>query len=242
MQIIGHRGARAVAPENTLRAIREGMLCADYVEVDARLSRDGVPVVIHDATLDRTTNGTGPVRNTLFSVLENLDAGEGERIPALSQVCDTVRGACGLFVEIKEPGTEDAICSVLAERGGTRLYIVSFHADSVARAGVLLPGATTGLITSTDLPDPVGAARSAGAGALLPKKDLLTRGLVASAHTEGLLVIPWILNEKEEISRAYRLGVDACATDDPCRIRRIVSLLETAPGRFTHPGSRYRVK
>ncbi|KQC03021.1 MAG: glycerophosphodiester phosphodiesterase [Methanoculleus sp. SDB] len=227
MQIIGHRGARAVAPENTLRAIREGMRCADYVEVDVRLSREGLPVVIHDATLDRTTNGTGFVRNTLFSDLHRLDAGEGERIPTLSQVCDTVGGACGLVVEIKEQGTEDVICTMLAERGGNRLYIVSFHADSIARAGVLLPHATTGLITSRDQPDPVAAARSAGAGALLPKKDLLTPGLVASAHREGLLVIPWTLNNEEEISRAYDCGADACATDDPCRIRRIIARLET---------------
>ncbi|MBN1194825.1 MAG: glycerophosphodiester phosphodiesterase [Methanomicrobiaceae archaeon] len=227
MQIIGHRGARAVAPENTLRAIRIGTLCADFVEVDVRLSRDGVPVVIHDATLDRTTNGMGAVRDMLFSDLQKLDAGEGERIPALSQVCATVGDDCGLVVEIKEQGTEDAICAVLAERGGTRLYIVSFHADSVVSAGVLLPEATTGLITPEGQPDPVAAARSAGAGALLPKKDILTPGLIASAHRQGLLVIPWTLNEKEEISRAYRSGVDACATDDPCRTRRIVSVLET---------------
>ena len=77
MWIIGHRGARAIAPENTLKAIRAGMVCADYVEVDVRLSRDGIPVIIHDARLDRTTSGTGQVNDLELKELKELDAGDG---------------------------------------------------------------------------------------------------------------------------------------------------------------------
>ena len=75
MWIVGHRGARAIAPENTLRAIRAGMKCADYVEVDVRLSHDNIPVLIHDARLARTTSGTGQVNDMTLTELKGLDAG-----------------------------------------------------------------------------------------------------------------------------------------------------------------------
>ena len=78
MFIIGHRGARAVEPENTLRAIRAGMRCARYVEVDVRLTRDRVPVILHDAGLERTTEGRGPVGDLGFTDVRRLDAGKGE--------------------------------------------------------------------------------------------------------------------------------------------------------------------
>ncbi|MDD1713112.1 MAG: glycerophosphodiester phosphodiesterase, partial [Methanoregulaceae archaeon] len=107
MQVIGHRGARSVEPENTLRAVREGMRCADTVEVDIRQTRDGVLVIMHDATLDRTTNGHGLIRTCTLAALQRLDAGKGEKIPTFSEVLDLVGGRCGLFAEIKEPGTED---------------------------------------------------------------------------------------------------------------------------------------
>ena len=110
MLIIGHRGAKGEEPENTLRAVRAGMACAESVEVDVRLSLDGVPVVMHDPLLDRTTNGTGPVNEYTKETLQTLDAGEGEKIPTLEEVCSLVAGHCGLFLEIKEPGSEEQVC------------------------------------------------------------------------------------------------------------------------------------
>ncbi|MDD4254294.1 MAG: glycerophosphodiester phosphodiesterase family protein [Methanofollis sp.] len=92
MFIIGHRGARAAARENTLHAVEVGIACADYVEVDVRLSREGMPVVIHDATLDRTTDGSGAVCTYLLSELKALDTGDGEQIPGLQEVVSLVTG------------------------------------------------------------------------------------------------------------------------------------------------------
>jgi glycerophosphoryl diester phosphodiesterase len=219
MLIIGHRGARALEPENTLRALRRGMECADYVEIDLRLSRDGVPVVMHDAALDRTTNGTGPVADRTHAELKLLDAGKGERIPAFSEVLDLVRGRSGLVVEIKEPGSEGLICRMLAENGPDGVYVVSFHPEVLVTVRRLLPGAQTGYIYSKAVSDPVQAAVAAGADVLLPRKDRADREVVRRAHDCGLLVFVWTLNTDEEFEAAAAMDADGFATDDPCSAR-----------------------
>lgn len=234
MLIIGHRGARAVEPENTLRALRKGMACADLVEIDLRLTRDGIPVAIHDATVDRTTDGTGPVKGYTIEDLANLDAGEGERIPTLHEVLDLLRDETGLVVEIKEPGTEAIIVSVLMDRMPERLFLVSFNPGSVAMAKKLLPGAEAGLIYSGETDDPVGLARSVQADVVLPRWDRVSREVVERAHSAGLLVAPWVLNTEDDFGEAVRLGVDGFATDDPCAARRYLQeggLEHRAPAR-----------
>ncbi|RXE56554.1 glycerophosphodiester phosphodiesterase [Methanoculleus taiwanensis] len=219
MFIVGHRGARALEPENTLAAVQRGMACADYVEIDVHLSRDGIPVVIHDATVDRTTGGTGAVRDFTIEEVQKLDAGRGERIPTLREVLDQVSGATGLIVEIKEQGIEEVVASILLENLPENLFIVSFHDRSVATAKRLLPGAGAGLIFSEERDDPVRDAVRLGADAILPRFDLLTEDLIREAHDRHLLVIPWVLNGAEDIRRAYELGADGFASDDPCRAR-----------------------
>lgn len=220
MLIIGHRGARGLGPENTLLALRKGMACADLVEVDLRLTRDGIPVAIHDATVDRTTNGTGPVKGHTVEDLAGLDAGEGERIPTLGEVLDLVRNVTGLVVEIKEPGTEAIIVSALMDRMPERLFLVSFHSESVATAKRLLPGAQAGFIYSEETGDPVGLARSVQADLILPRWDRVSHELVEEAHAAGLLVVPWLLNTEDDIREALRLGIDGFSSDDPCVARQ----------------------
>jgi len=216
MFIVGHRGARALEPENTLRAIRRGMVCADYVEVDARLSHDGIAVVIHDPTLDRTTNGKGGVREYPLHILREFDAGQGERIPTLEEVSREVKGTCGLFVEIKEEGSEEEICRIISESALSDVYFVSFHPESLGRVAGLLPGARRGLIFSKQTDESLARAVEIDAHAILPKFTLLSEDLIKKAHEEQIQVIPWTLNRESDIERAERLGVDGFATDDPC--------------------------
>jgi glycerophosphoryl diester phosphodiesterase len=219
MFIIGHRGARAVEPENTLRAIRAGMRCADYVEIDVRLSRDRVPVVMHDALVDRTTDGKGPVGAMSLADLTSLDAGQGEKIPTLADVCSEVQGRCGLFVELKEPGSEEAACGVLDEYNPQPLWIVSFHTECIREAHNLCPEAKTGIIFSRFTPDTLHEAAELGVDAVLAKFRVVTRDLVSTAHHDGILVISWTLNDPEEFMKAEELGLDGLASDDPCRAR-----------------------
>lgn len=223
MFIIGHRGARAVEPENTLRAIRAGMKCARYVEVDVRLSRDRVPVILHDAGLERTTNGTGPVGDRDLADLKELDAGRGERIPTLEEVCREVRGRCGLVVEMKEPGSEKEVGAVLRGADLPDLWLVSFHAGCIRAMSALLPDLVSGYIFSQTTPDPLSTATGLGCQVVLPKFSLVTPGLVRTSHASGLQVIAWTLNSPGDYMKAGELGVDGFATDDPCRARDYLS-------------------
>lgn len=220
MLIIGHRGARALAPENTLPALLKGMACADLVEIDVRLTGDEIPVAIHDATVDRTTDGTGPVKGYTIEELKRLNAGEGEAIPTLREVLDLVHGQMGLIVEIKEPGTEAIVVSVLMDRMPQRLILISFNPESVAMVKRLLPGVRAGLISTAEVDDPVGLARRVQADLILPRWDRLSREVVERAHGAGLSVIPGTLNREDALDEAVRLGVDGFATDDPCAARR----------------------
>lgn len=220
MLIVGHRGAKGVEPENTLRALQSGMACADLVEVDVRLTRDGIPVIMHDATVDRTTDGSGPVKGYTLDELKRLDAGEGETVPTLHEVLDLTHGQTGLVVEIKEPGTEAIIASGLMDLMPERLILVSFHPESVAMAKKLFPGVQAGLIYSQETGDPVGLASPVQADLILPRWDRISREVVERAHDAGLLVIPWVLNEEGAIQEAARLGVDGFASDDPCVARQ----------------------
>lgn len=237
MLIIGHRGARALGPENTLSALRKGMACADLVEVDLRLTRDGIPVAIHDATVDRTTNGVGPVKGYTVEDLAGLDAGEGERIPTLQEILGLVHSKTGLVVEIKEPGTEAIVVSALMEMMPERLFLVSFHPGSVATMKNLLPGAQTGLIYSEETGDPIALARSVQADLLLPRWDRVSHELVERAHAAGLLIVPWVLNTEDDIREALRLSIDGFSSDDPCAARRYLEgLAAERPVRPASPG------
>lgn len=220
MFIIGHRGAKRVEPENTLRAVITGMACADYVEVDVRLSRDGIPVIMHDPVLDRTTNGMGPVHDYTMEELKTLDAGKGESIPTLAEVLRLVSGQCGLVVEIKEPGSEARVCQVIREHEPDDLFIVSFHPESIIAAQTLIPSARTGIICSKDSADLPGAAKRLATDALFLKYTLLNDTIVRECHARDLLVVSWTLNSPGEFRVAIDLGVDGIATDDPCKGRK----------------------
>ncbi|MBP2145058.1 glycerophosphoryl diester phosphodiesterase [Methanofollis sp. W23] len=232
MFIIGHRGARAVAPENTLAALKDGMACADYVEVDVRQTEDGTLVTVHDPTVDRTTSGHGAVGALSLDEVRRLDAGEGEQIPTFEEVLDLVLKRCGLVVEIKEVGIEAAVCEAVREHGTDGVLVVSFYPSSLEVVREILPQVKTGLIFSRPLEDPIGLALSVGAGVLLPRVDRLGRDLVVQAHAHYLHVVPWVLNTEGEVRRAAAMGADGFATDDPCAARRWVeALLAVEAGR-----------
>ncbi len=234
MWIIGHRGAPAEEPENTLRSVRKGCECADFVEVDVRLSHEGIPVVIHDAKLDRTTSGTGRVNDHTLKELRVLDAGEGETIPTLSEVLALVRGKCGIFIEIKEPGSEVAVCSLLDTYPKDDIFIVSFHEDSLRTVKNLLPSIKTGYIFSEPNDNPVSKAVGLGADAIIPRLDRLSPDLIETAHESRIFVIPWTPNTPHQIGKALKLGADGIITDKPCIAKRFMKE-GGAPGSSARP-------
>lgn len=213
--VIGHRGARSIAPENTLESIRAANKCgADYVEVDVRLSKDGYLVVIHDEAVDRTTNGTGRVEEMTIEEIKHLDAGRGEKVPTLTEAVALVQELdLGIVVEMKEEGLEDL---VVQELEGRRAVVTSFRHASV-REIKELADIKTGIIISSLPIKPVDLALWADADSIFPR--ITNPNLFKNAHRAGLEVYPWTINDPDQVRWLKRLGADGLVTDNPCGIR-----------------------
>lgn len=157
---VSHRGAAGIAPENTLAAVRAGVNSgAPYVEIDIRLTSDGVPVLMHDGSLDRTTDGTGRVGERDWEHVRKLDAGgrfsdefKGETVPHLGAVLEYMKGTSStLVIEVKSPDDYPGIGDVLADYLGKygmekRVVVISFDAGWVEEFGKLMPGVALGVL------------------------------------------------------------------------------------------------
>lgn len=219
MLIIGHRGARAREPENTVRGIREGLRCADFAEVDVRLSADGVPVLMHDATVERTTGGNGHVRALTFGELRTLDAGKGERVPALETVLAVAASypGKGLCIEIKEPCAVPAVAAALHQTRPDRLLVTSFHLRALMGIRHFVPDVPLGLIAKSGFREAAVAAVDAGASCLFLIAGEDDAAAVAAAGEAGLDLYLWTVNDPAGWERAASLGAAGVVTDDPCR-------------------------
>lgn len=212
---IGHRGLMGVEPENTLRSfVRAERAGMDAVELDLHLSKDGALVVMHDAEVDRTTDGTGRIADKTLAELRELDAGQGERVPTFEEVLDAV--ASPVQAEIKDVTAARALAGVITRRGlAGRVEVSSFHDEAVAETGRLLPGVPTVLIASRWGPDVVERARAAGAATLALNLRRLTLETVEQAHGAGLRVIAWVVNTPGQLALVKAFGLDGATTDRP---------------------------
>jgi len=234
--IVAHRGVSMHAPENTFAAfdlaLREG---ADFIELDVRRSRDGRLVVIHDATVDRTTNGRGRVADLPWEELNRLDAGSwfspafsGQPLPLLEEVLDRYTGKIGLLVELKEPDAEGELAGLLIRRGlqnglENRLIVQSFHADSMHRLRKLLPELQIGVLTGQTGKKPTEKDLdrfAAFADFINVRLDLADAGLVRRIHERGALTLVWTVRHAVEVGRLLQAGVDGIVTDDPALVPR----------------------
>jgi glycerophosphoryl diester phosphodiesterase len=215
--VIAHRGASAFEPENTLRAVRRALdLGADMVEVDVRESRDGYIVVIHDATVDRTTDGRGCVKDMSLRELRMLDAGMGERIPTLEEVAKMVKGKAKLVVEVKVPGIEGKVVRLVEESSmENEALVTSFYHPVLRRVKSLNNNVRTGVIIASRPVKPVQLALDAESNALFPKHVYVDREMVLEAHENGLPVYPWTVDTVEELKRLIEMQVDGVVTNKP---------------------------
>lgn len=216
---IGHRGVMGVEPENTLRSFlraeREGL---DVIELDLHLSKDGELVVMHDADVDRTTDGQGPISDFTLAELRELDAGQGERIPVFEEVVDAVRAP--LQAEIKDTAAARALAEVITRRKLLdRVDVISFHDQAIAEIRTLLPTARTALVASRYGLDVIDRAQAVDAGMLVLNIRRITLELVQRAHAADLKVIGWTVNTPDHLKLARGLGLDGGTTDYP-EIRR----------------------
>ena len=241
MIIIGHRGASGHAPEHTFASWDHALkLGVDYIEQDLQMTSDGALVVMHDPTLDRTTNGTGEVSAHTLAEIQQLDAGSwfepkftGQRVPTLREVFERYGTAANYYIETKNPeeapGMEEKLLALINEFGlregaveRWQVLIQSFSQPSllkIQRMDAQLP-----LIQLIEKEQPSAAIRerlaeihtyAVGIG---PARVSVDRNLVDAAHDHGLVVHPYTVNEVAEMRRMIALGVDGMFTDFPDRL------------------------
>ncbi len=215
MWIVGHRGAAGLAPENTLEAFVRGVAAgADVVECDVHLSRDGVPVVIHDGTLGRTTGGSGPVGARTLAELQRLDAGAGQRLPTLAEVFAAID--VPVQVEIKDPAAVGAVAAFLSGmHRAERTWVVAFDLRLLAEIGRQVPGLRTGVLCAARPADAVAACRGVGAAAFCPLHTWVDAALMAACRAAQVAVMPWTVNLPTDVLRLRELGAAAVTTDRP---------------------------
>lgn len=217
---IGHRGAAGHAPENTLAAIRKGIaLGVDFVEVDVRRTEDGVLVVLHDETVNRTTNGKGRVDRLCLRDIEKLNAGNGEHIPTLEEVLKVAAGETGLMLELKIRGAAQQ--TVEAVRGaGFRDSVIyaSFLHDELKHVRTVDPEASLMVLFGGLSRASVARAIKYGPSYVGFRHDKATRRLVDSFHSAGLLVFVYTVDAPYDIQHVLSLDVDGVISNFPDRI------------------------
>jgi glycerophosphoryl diester phosphodiesterase len=225
--LLGHRGACARAPENTIASLRRALLDgAEGFEFDVRMSRDGVPVLMHDETLDRTTDGSGRVASFDRDDLERLDAGSqfaqefaGERIPELSEVLDEFLGSVALAMELKEPLSYPAF-QELADRlrhlDDPELLVASFRPDALASAFEHCPAVPRALILRRGQALPSGDLRRELAlwGVFAREEDIDER-FASTCRREALELYGYPVNDPGRAGALAAWGVNGLISDNP---------------------------
>jgi glycerophosphoryl diester phosphodiesterase len=221
----GHRGNPAEHPENTLASFRSAIeLGVDLIECDVHLSSDGELVVIHDHTLDRTTNGSGLVVQLSLAELRRLDAGGGERLPVLAEVCELARDRVGLCIELKQipipyPGLEEKLVTCLDALGMlAQTAVLSFDHRSVRRVRQLEPRIAVGVLEGARPIDPAALMRLAEAGIYSPHYGAMDRELVDQVHGAGGVVGVWTVDDETAVAWCRVCGPDSVFTNRPREI------------------------
>lgn len=259
IQIVGHRGAKGVAPENTLASFQAALdVGVDMIELDVHLSRDGELVVIHDPRLERTTDGSGLVGDFTLEELKGLDASakfEGgawsgvQRIPTLQEVYDLVQGQVEINVEIKTaedgsryPGIEDKVVALARENNALAYTVVSsFDFPTVQEVQSLEPEMACYAIVSTDYfremglqdrraNDVVADLVAHGFSQVAVNKQYLSKDLMSLLTEAGFVVGVWVLNDLDEMWAFAELGVDRVTTDRPDLLTAAIQGAEAGTG------------
>jgi glycerophosphoryl diester phosphodiesterase len=229
---MAHRGASGTFPENTLSAFRAAIEAgADMCELDVQLTRDGAVVVIHDETVDRTTDGKGEVAELTLAELKQLDAGarfkdgalKGERIPTLDEVFVVTSGRCGLNIELKAGGLEHQVAQTMQARGAFADSIVSsFEWEYLKKIQQLHFNVRIALLADDKPVDLMMNAVAMRAHAINPRWDMVTADLCKAAHERGLKVYTWTVDADARMRALIECGVDGIMTNFPERLRTVL--------------------
>ncbi len=245
VKIISHRGANKYAPQNTLPAFeRSVQLGADGFETDVHMTKDGIPVICHNYTINDTSNGMGSISSYTLEELKKFDFGayysprfKGTEIPTLDEFLELVASSDIeiMNIELKSPReketdiVEKTVDAVKAHNLFDRLLISSFDSRLLVKAKQIDSRCKTGFLYSPNKADalkmlfyPIAYAKKIGADALHPMKVYVNKFYVKAAHKEGIKINVWTVNKESDIEKMIRLGVDGIITDCPDRVRTVM--------------------
>lgn len=247
--VISHRGANKVTPQNTIEAFKKAIqFRADGFETDVHLTSDGVPVICHNYTIDKTSDGKGAIASNTLDYLKRFDFGsyfhhsyKGVEIPTLEEFLTLSEKANlkVLNIEIKSPRNKDYIIvdkildAVKAHGLFDKLLISSFDPDLLVYIKDKDENCKTGFLYSPDKPitykrvlgNEIGFAKSIDADALHPHQMFVTQKLIDDAHENGIMVNPWTVNKEKDIIKLVKMGVDGVITDVPNVAKRLIEAL-----------------
>jgi glycerophosphoryl diester phosphodiesterase len=218
---VGHRGAAGHAPENTLAAIDAGIACGvDFVEIDLRRTADGELVALHDATVNRTTDGTGRIDRLSLRDIKKLDAGNAQQIPTLQEVIEAAGGRAGLLLELKVKGIARQTVESVRQAGFKNPVIyASFLHGELIHVRAADPHASL-MVLFDGLPGAfVARAMKYAASHVGLRHDTATRRLIGAFHRSDILVFVYTANRRGDIERVLSLGVDGVISNFPERIQ-----------------------
>jgi glycerophosphoryl diester phosphodiesterase len=222
---IAHRGAKGYEPENTLQAFQKALdLNADGIELDVHLSAEGDIIVIHDETIDRTTNGKGLVNTLSLSELKSFLIENQYGIPTLNEVFDLTDKKCLINIELKGAGTSNKVVSLIEEYISDKNWnykhfiISSFDWNYLEEVRNLNPNIAIGVLTEEDLDTALAFAEKIKARAIHPDYHLLNLENVNQIQEKGFLVLPWTVNNDEHIQKIKSYKVDGIISDFPDRL------------------------
>ena len=233
---IGHRGAAGYCPENTFASFHKALqLGVDFIEMDVQMTKDGQLVVIHDPTVNRTTNGKGKVKDFTLKEIQALDAGSwfdpkftGEKIPSLSEFLDEFGGKVGILLEIKNPslypGIEGKIADELLNRGltsaeGSQVIVQSFDQNSLKKFHQLIPSIQLGVllkrVTGKGISNQELASFLSFAAYVNPKITMVNKRLIRRIHQHGFKTLVWTIRKRNEVNLLMHFHIEGVISDYP---------------------------
>ena len=226
--VVGHRGAPAHSPENTVaafqRALDDG---AQLLECDVHLSADGHVVVMHDETIDRTAEASSPLRSGAIADLTRADLDrvllpDGQHVPSLAELLEMT--TVPVFIEVKAAAAADAVAELLgalpAAAPAAASTVISFHPEALATIRRDAPQIPVSYLVREIDDQALATAAELGAAAIGPAIRGLSLAAADAAHTAGLRLNPWTINRLEQLEVALACGADTITTDDPAWVRR----------------------
>ncbi|MDR2478074.1 MAG: glycerophosphodiester phosphodiesterase [Treponema sp.] len=225
-----HRGFSARYPENTMPAFQKAVETGcDGIELDIHLTREGKIVIIHDETVDRTTNGRGFVKDMDYAELRKFDAGNGEPVPLMEEYFDLAeKHPLITNIELKNSvfwyeGMEEKVIEMIRKRGiGDRIIFPSFNHFSILKCKKLAPEIRCGFLVWSWIIDAGAYTQKHGIEGFHPEYCSLTDEAVREIHSRGIAINAYTVNDRKDMERLISLGVDAIITNDPELLNRVL--------------------